>query len=221
MTAEMKPTIVPIDDTPDEAPISVPKPTKSLMDMCKSTEDPTIAGVETLLTALPYLKLSEANDWARLHPNEATHWSSEYCFVSVPIKGQKKDTLHAIFEPIAKRWVPPKRIKRFRLALATKPHDRFFLCHVPSRNLDNIWNSDALEACLRAKSKWVQADSRASENAEGYQVNYARDQDAFPEPAWPKQPLGELIEITFKGRIIDSDDHPALLRLLGAKQSTE
>jgi hypothetical protein len=67
----------------------------------------------------------------------------------------------------------------------------------------------------------VQADSRASENAEGYQVNYARDQDAFPEPTWPKQPLGELIEITFKGRIIDSDEHPALLRLLGAKQSTE
>ena len=36
---------------------------------------------------------------------------------------------------------------------------------------------------------------------------------------WPKQTLDELIWVTFAGRMIDRDDHPGLLRLVGAKQS--
>ena len=52
-----------------------------------------------------------------------------------------------------------------------------------------------------------------------YKVDYARDQDAFPEPKWPKATLDEIIHVTFLGRMIDHEDHPALLRLIGAKQN--
>jgi hypothetical protein len=219
MTAE-KPAIVPL--TPresDDAPMSIPKPSKSTLDMFKSTRDPSIAGVETLLTALPHHKLKDAKDWVRLHPDEENYWSAELCFVTVPIKGQKRDLLHLINEDLAKRHLPSNRIQRFRLALATKPHDVFFLCHVPSQNLDNPWNDTSLRACLQAKTKWALATSRYAENAEGYQISYAKDQDSFPKPSWPKQTLDELILVTFAGCMIDSDNHPGLLRLIGAKQS--
>ena len=56
------------------------------------------------------------------------------------------------------------------------------------------------------------------ENVDGYKIDYAREQDAFPDPKWPTQSLGELIEKTFAGRMIDNAEHPALLRLIGAKQ---
>ena len=72
--------------------MSIPKPSKSTLDMFKSTRDPSIAGVETLLTALPHHKMSDAKDWVRLHPDEENYWSAELCFVTVPIKGQKRDT---------------------------------------------------------------------------------------------------------------------------------
>jgi hypothetical protein len=222
MAADQKPTIVPLTpaETPDdEAPISIPKPGKFNLDKFRSTRDPSIAGVETLLTALPHHKLSEAKDWTRLHPNEAEYWSTEYCFVHVPIKGQKRDLLHLIVQEIAERHLPSDRILRFRLALATKPHDVFFLCHVPSRNLDNKWNETNLLACLQAKTHWVQANSRKGENAEGYQISFAKNQEAFPEPNWPKQILEELTAVTFTGRMIDCEDHPGLLRLIGDKQS--
>ena len=219
MTPEKIVPLTPTENPADEAPMSIPKPSKSTLDMFKSTRDPSIAGVETLLTALPHHKMSEARDWVRLHPDEAEYWSPEYCFVHVPVKGQKRDTLHLINEAIAKQFLPSDRIQRFRLALATKPHDVFFLCHVPSQNLDNTWNETSVRACLQAKMKWAQATSRKGENAEGYQITYARDQDSFPEPTWPKQTLDELILVTFAGRMIDSDDHPGLLRLVGAKQS--
>ena len=87
----------------------------------------------------------------------------------------------------------PRDIQRFRLALATKPYDVFFLCHVPTQNLDNSWNSTQPGGCEQAKTRWVKATSRKDEGVEGYKIDFARDADAFPEPKWPTQSLGELI----------------------------
>ena len=90
--------------------------------------------------------------------------------MSVPIKGEKRDMLHLIDEEIAMQYLPSKKIKRQRLALATKPHDVFFFCIVPSQNLDNSWNATALEACEQAKTLWVQATSRKAEGVESYKI---------------------------------------------------
>jgi hypothetical protein len=203
---------------PPEPPLSIPKPDEFSLDRFKSKRNPKISGVSTLLTALPHHKLSDTGDWARLHPSEEEYWSPELCFVIVPIKGQKGEQLHLIDEELAERYLPSARIQRHCLALATKPHDVFFLCHVPSQNLDNIWNESNLLACQQAKIYWVQAASRKAEGAEGYKIEYAHDPDAFPEPSWPKQTLNDLILVTFTGRIIDRADHAGLLRLRGAKQ---
>jgi hypothetical protein len=150
-----------------------------------------------------------------------TRWSPELCFVNVPIKGQKRDTLHLIDEELAMRYLPSGKILRFRLALATKPHDVFFLCEVPTRNEDNSWNADNLLACEKAKTTWIMATSRKEEGVDGYKIDCAKDCDAFPAPKWPNQSLTELIDKTFAGRMIDCEDHPALLRLIGAKQSVQ
>jgi hypothetical protein len=182
----------------------------------KSKRPPTIAGVETMLTALPVLKISDANDWVRLHPCEETHWSPELCFVSVPVQGGR-DLLHLIDEDLAMQYLSVQRVKRQRLALACKPHNNFFLCIIPSQNIDNTWNTTNLTACHRAQEKWVQATSRRGEGVDGYKIDLARDVDAFPEPTWPTRSFASLVEITFRGASIDTDPHPALSRLIGAK----
>jgi hypothetical protein len=56
-----------------------------------------------------------------LHPDEEKYWSSELCFVNVPIIGQKRDTLHLIDEELAMEYLSTKQIKRCRLALGTMP----------------------------------------------------------------------------------------------------
>jgi len=202
--------------TPEVIPIAKPA-AKSSLDRFKSKRSAAVANVETLQTGLPHHKISAAKDFVRLHPDEVTHWSDELCFASVPIPGQKKDTLHLIDEDLAMEYLPSGRVQRFRLALATKPHDRFFLAEVPSRNTDNLWNESNLRACEQAKTLWVQATSRREEGVDAYKVDYAREQDAFPEPKWPAQSLDDMIVRTFAGRTIDSADHPALARLIGAK----
>lgn len=204
-----------------EPPMSIAKPTSSKLDAFKSTRGPAIAGVETLLAALPLFSISEAKDWVRLHPDEENYWSSEYCFVSVPIQGDQKDQLHLIAETLAMAYLPPGRILRFRLALAARPYDRFFLCRVPSQNLENSWNKSNIKACLAAKQFWTQATSQKSAGEDHYKIERSRDLDAFPEPNWPKQALDQLIEATLEGRMILGEEHAGFKRLIGAKLSSE
>ena len=203
---------------PDEKATPIAKPGKFDINKFKSKRSATIAGVETLQTALPHHPLAQAGDFVRLHPDEENFWSSELCFVNVPIKGVKNGVIHLIEEDVAMRNLPSQKIQRFRLALATKPHDVFFLCHVPSQNLDNAWNATNLQGCEQAKTLWTELTSRKAEGVDGYKISFARNREAFPEPTWPVQSLDTLIEVTFNGRMIDTDDNPGLLRLIGDVQ---
>jgi hypothetical protein len=206
------------ETTNTEPATPIAKPSGFSLDRFKSKRAAALENVATLLTALPILRIADAKDYVRLHPDEGTYWSHELCFVSVPIKGQKGDNLHLIDEELAMNYLPAARIKRFRLALATKPFDVFFLCQVPTQNLDNSWNYSNGQACEQAKTLWTEVVSRKSEGAENYQIRFARSQKAFPEPKWPSQSLSELIAVSFPNRMIEVENHPGLLRLLGAEQ---
>ena len=190
----------------------------SFSEKFQSKNGPTISGVQTLLTALPIIKIGDVDDWTRLHPSEDDYWSCEMCFVEVPIQGAKRNMLHVIEDDLAVKYLPAKKIKRYRLALACKPNNVFFFCIVPSQNLDNSWNADALKACHLAQTHWVQAMSRRPEGIDGYKIQFAQDQDAFVATEWPTRTKDELLDVTFKEANIDHDRHPGLLRLIGAKQ---
>ena len=198
--------------------VSIAKPSGFSLDKFKVKRAPTIAGVDPLQERLSVMRIADANDFVRLHPDEDSYWSGPLCFVNVPIKGAKKDSLHLISEDLAIGYLPSKKIKRFRLALASKPWDVFFFCQIPVVNLDNSFNKTALEGCEWAKTTWVQTVSCKDQGHDDYQNIPAKDQKAFPTPKWPTQSLEELIEIAFKGLMIETDDHPGLLRLIGDKQ---
>jgi hypothetical protein len=203
-----------------DKPLTIAKPSGEFdLNKFKSKRAPTIANVETLTSPLPIHNMSAAKDFVRLHSDEENYWSVELCFVKVPIKGQKSSTLHLIDEDIAEKFLDSGEILRFRLALASKPNDVFFLCIVPSQNLDNSWNDTNLQGCELAKTQWTMATSQKSEGIESYKIKFARDPEAFAKPNWPKQSLGELIARALAGRIIETEDNPALLRKIGAKQS--
>jgi len=199
--------------------VAIKKPEEEFdLERFRAKRDPSIGSVATLLTALPHHPIAQAKDFVRLHSDQSAYWSPELCFVSVPVKGMKRDTLHIIDEEVAVRMLPGATILRFKLALASKPHDVFFLCQVPTENLDNSWNFTNVTACETAITSWVKATSRRAENVDGYLINHALSPKAFPDPKWPKQSLNELIKVTFAGRIITTDNHPGILRLLGDVQ---
>jgi hypothetical protein len=197
----------------------IEKPSGSLLDRFRSKRPPAAGGVETLIESLPHYPIAHAKDFVRLHPDEKTYWSGELCFVDVPILGTKKDTKHLIDEDLALKHLPSGSIQRFRLALATKPYDVFFLAHIPTTNTDNPWNMSNLLGCEQAKELWVRLTSRKAEGAEQYKIDFAKHADAYPEPKWPPQSLEALIIAAFgPNRMIIEESHPGLLRLIGARQ---
>jgi hypothetical protein len=204
----------------EDPPIgSIEKPKGSGLSRFKSRFGGSVAHVETLLTELPILKIGGTKDFVWLHPNEEIGWTDELCFISVPVEGQRDSQLHLIPDELAMEHLEPDDILRFRLALASKPYDKFALIQVPTQNLDNPWNSTAVQACEKGKHGWVKASSRKKEGVEGYKINYPKHPDFAPEPNWPSRTIDELVEASFPGRMIDAYEHPALLRKIGAKLS--
>ncbi len=80
----------------------------------------------------------------------------------------------------------------------------------PDGKIDE-WNRSALEAAAMAESRWVRVASNMALGA--YDVFEATAD--WPEPDWPGLPLNELLRVAFKGRVIETLDHPVLKRLRG------
>jgi hypothetical protein len=80
----------------------------------------------------------------------------------------------------------------------------------PDGKIDD-WNRSALEAAAMAETQWVRVASNMPLGA--YDV-YTASAD-WPEPDWPDTAFNEILRIAFKGRFIQSLDHPTLKRLRG------
>lgn len=75
----------------------------------------------------------------------------------------------------------------------------------------DFWNQSALEAAEMAQSGWVRVAANMSLGA--YDVFQATGE--IPDPDWPDASLQEILEIAFKGRYIESEDHPVIRQLMG------
>ena len=76
---------------------------------------------------------------------------------------------------------------------------------------DNPWHKSAREAAELAKEHWI--NIIANMDLGCYDVRKALGD--LPEPEWPTQTLEELLEIAFRGFIIDNQDHAVVKQLQG------
>jgi hypothetical protein len=77
----------------------------------------------------------------------------------------------------------------------------------------NSWYESARDAELRAHTAWTRIVSNMPTKA--YDI-YAQD-DPCDEPDWTSQSFEEILEIAFKGRIIDTPDHRIVRNWLGVQ----
>ena len=73
------------------------------------------------------------------------------------------------------------------------------------------WNAAAHEAAKRAETTRLRVAANMPLGA--YDVFEALGQ--FPDPEWPNISFERLLEIAFRGRFIDSLDHPVVRKLQG------
>ena len=75
----------------------------------------------------------------------------------------------------------------------------------------NAWTDTAQEAMHLGREHWMRLMPDMGLGA--YRIYQAEGQ--LSDPVWPDKPFEELLEIAFKGRVIDSPDHPVVRRLRG------
>jgi hypothetical protein len=75
----------------------------------------------------------------------------------------------------------------------------------------NPWWDSAREACELSKTNWVRLAADMQLGA--YRIYKAEGE--LSEPKWPDKTLQDYLEIGFRGRIIDSENHPVVKRLRG------
>ena len=75
----------------------------------------------------------------------------------------------------------------------------------------NPWNQSAIDAVEAAKTKWIRVIPNMSSGS--YDIFIAEGN--IPEPEWPVMSFSKIMEISFKGKYIETLDHPVLKALRG------
>jgi len=165
----------------------------------------TMAGVKKVITTVPVRKPNR-QEYIRVHPDK--EWQLQTAVLEL-----KEDREHYLVAPEMWSEIPGEITPKLLLTAINRQGVLFIWpIKLPGEDgrLDN-WNQSALDLVEIAKENWIRVVANMSLGA--YEASKAGGE--LSEPVWPKTTFQELLNIAFKGRVIDSVDHPVLKRLAG------
>jgi hypothetical protein len=164
-----------------------------------------LVGAVEVLAHVPIRKPSPT-EWVRVHPGaDMTLASSFYV---------DKENRETYFVPPEMREVLITGVKVMLLVTAITSRGALFLWPLAlgdDTGRTNAWHDTAKDAAMQAKSVWTKI--AADMSAGHYRVFKAEGN--LPEPTWPDKAFAELLRIAFRGRIVDSVDHPVVRQCRG------
>ncbi|MBP7827972.1 MAG: hypothetical protein KA236_15660 [Verrucomicrobia bacterium] len=165
------------------------------------------AGGKKLITTIPVRKPSK-ECWFRTHPDE------EYRLPCPVIELKEKSETYLVGRPLwAELTGESTFVAKLLVPTLTRQGDLLLWpIRLPGEdgNLDD-WNASAMEAATIAQTKWVRMSAKRSLGA--YEIIVGPDPQ--PEANWPELSFAEIVRIAFKGRVIETLDHPVIRQLRG------
>ena len=155
-------------------------------------------------------------EWVRVHPDPVAYVRDTIVIKPDDQSGGNSDELYFVPGDVRAALDDGDYIS-VRLHLAVNRHGDPFLWWV--RVYDDAggpgasWSQSALDAVGDARKTWVRVV--ANKRQGGYDVFHLKDGVNLPEPKWPDKPMGDLLKLAFRDRIITSDDHVLLKQLHG------
>jgi hypothetical protein len=164
-------------------------------------------GVKKHLLTVPVRKPDKAW-WVRVHPSE------DYRLQTMVLELKEEQETYLVAQSLWQELAGESTLSPRFLFTAVNRLGVPFLWPVrlpgPDGKPDH-WSRTALEAATLAQKNWVRVTANLSLGA--YEVASAAA--SMSEPKWPEQTFRELLGIAFKGKFIDSWDHPVLKQLRG------
>jgi hypothetical protein len=162
--------------------------------------------VKKVLTEIPVSKWS-SQEFFRTHPD---YWYGTVGLIKFD------DEFYLVMPALLQQL--PGEFKPFVLYLTQNRAGDVRFVPVQKEGPDgkhNSYHRSLQEHVLVGMKKWVRVVANQSKKA--YERLEVPDEVAanIPEPPWPAESLKELLAIAFRGRVIDSLDHPIAKKLRG------
>jgi hypothetical protein len=202
----------------DSAPLAAPATGKSFAASPPSAPDPfdpaslrinnaavPSLGVKKLLTTIP-VKKPDKQAFIRVHPSE------EYRLTAAIIDMKVNNEVYLVAPQLHGELA--EEIAPVILFTYVDRLGNPFLWPVKLAQDDaapNPWHASALAAAQTAMSFWVRV--QANKGLGAYDVLCAEGN--LPDPEWPDMTLAAMLKTAFRGRLIDTLDHPLIARLRG------
>jgi hypothetical protein len=190
------------------APTSTPPAAGDPYDLAKLRLDQNFVeatGVKKLLTTVS-VKKPNPQDFVRVHA------SPEYRSALALIE-LKDDRESYIVPPAIARELPGEYITAI-VYTAINRQGVVFLWPVRLPGPDGRvieWHRSAQDAAELAMKRWVRVKANTSLGA--YEIFEAAS--TLLDPVWPELTFNELVRIAFRGKLVDSLEHPVIKRLRG------
>ena len=162
-------------------------------------------GVKKVLTTVPVGKPSK-DRFFRTHP------SPSWVFPTWILENQVAGETYLVSTVVAS--VLGNLARPVELYAAIDRQNNPFLMPIPlpgPNGVRNPWHESRAQAVERAKSVWLRISS--NKDLGGYDIYEATAK--LPDPVWPDNTMDELLEIAFRGRIIQNVDHAIVQERLG------
>lgn len=166
-------------------------------------------GVKKELLTVPVRK-PDKSWFVRVHPR------SEYALQTavIELKEERGGETYLVAPHLRSELATESTLRLVSLFTAVNRQGVTFVwgCRLPGPDgRADEWARSALEAAEIAKRNWVRVQANMGLGA--YEV--FRATGPLPEPVWPDAPFADLLRTAFKGRLIDTLDHPVLRQLRG------
>lgn len=160
---------------------------------------------QRVLTRVPVARPSKQT-WFRTHPDP------EWFLQAYLLEWEEDGTQFFVMPEIAIDLGAELKRVVLRTVVTAQGTASLWPIRMPNADgTDNEWFISARAAAREAENAWIRIV--ANRQARGYDV--FRAQADFGEPVWPAEGFEGLLKTAFAGKIIDSVEHPVVLRLLG------
>ena len=164
------------------------------------------AAVTKKLVRVPVRKPNK-NEFFRVHPDE------DYRLNVALIEGEEgNDEMYLVAPEITEELMDVA--KAYTLYVCINRQGVVFLSPVKLPDADgklNSWPKSAHENADDATRAWISQRSNRSLGA--YEPYFA--DASIPDPVWPPETLMQLLEVAFKGLMVETADHTLVMKLRG------
>jgi hypothetical protein len=164
-------------------------------------------GVRKVITTVPNRKPNKS-EWFRVRPGE--EWQLQTAVLELE-RGVERLTY--LVAPALWPELSGEIAHALLLPCVNRAND-LFMWRIKLPGADgrpNSWTESALEIAKAAETTWCRM---VSDTANGIYTHFVSTAN-WPEPKWPALSLSEIMKLAFRGRMIDTLDHPVLQELRG------